>query len=750
MSGSLDEPFLYIKVAIPSSPLRSSLDYLPPTPMNKTALGNLLPGCRVLVPFRQQSVCGIVVGITSSTSVPRHKLKRIRQVLDENPIISEEIRRLLVWAADYYQNAIGEVFGIALPTALRQGHKTTLQQETIAWQVTEAGGQIKTDELRRAPKQQELLVYIAGCGGPIDEQHLNQKFAHWREPMRRLLEKGWVNRTEIIAPLAVKAEAPESNVTVDAHLNAEQQQAVDAVLESQQIFQPFLLEGVTGSGKTEVYLKLIESLATRGKHTLVLVPEINLTPQMIGRFKSRLNLVIEVLHSALTDKQRLDAWLQAQQGEIDVVIGTRSAITTPFPNLGLIIVDEEHDSSFKQQEGFRYSARDMAVMRAQILKIPVVLGSATPSFESLHNVNLGRYQRLTLEQRYGNAKPPRMQLVDLRSQPLFDGLSRQLLDAMKQHLGRGNQVLLFINRRGFAPTLLCHDCGWIARCQRCDSHMTYHHAKNKLRCHHCGAERRAEQRCPDCSGASLIPVGEGTERVEQALQKQLPGFDVIRIDRDTTRRKGSLESLLQEVHQGDAKILLGTQMLAKGHHFPDVTLVGILNVDQGLFSVDFRALERTAQLIVQVAGRAGRAEKPGEVMLQTHYPDHPLLQTLLQFGYAQFAQQALLEREQAGLPPFSYMALLRAEAVIASQPLEFLQEAKMLAQELIVQGIELLGPLPSPMEKRAGRYRAQLFIQSGNRAALHKLLHPWVLALEQSKLGRKVRWSIDVDPLDVY
>jgi primosomal protein N' (replication factor Y) len=321
---------------------------------------------------------------------------------------------------------------------------------------------------------------------------------------------------------------------------------------------------------------------------------------------------------------------------------------------------------------------------------------------------------------------------------------------MKQHLSKGNQVLLFINRRGFAPTLLCHDCGWIARCQRCDSHMTYHHGKQKLRCHHCGAERRAEQSCPDCSGSSLIPVGEGTERVEQALKKQLPDVGVIRIDRDTTRRKGSLESLLQEVHQGGAKILIGTQMLAKGHHFPDVTLVGILNIDQGLFSVDFRALEKTAQLIVQVSGRAGREEKPGEVMLQTHYPDHPLLQTLLESGYAEFAQQALKEREQTCLPPYSYMSLLRAEAVDAGQPMEFLREAKNLAQEYAVQGIELLGPMPSAMEKRAGRYRAQLIVQASQRSSLHKLLSPWVLALEKSKLGRKVRWSIDVDPVDVY
>ncbi|WP_455365373.1 primosomal protein N' [Kaarinaea lacus] len=731
-----------VKVAVPASPLRRVFDYL-----NNDY--SLVPGQRVQVSFRNRQVCGVVIGCASESNVPQARLKRIDKVLDEKPVIDRDIQQLLTWATAYYHHAIGEVFATALPVALRQGNESVLATE-YAWQITEAGRQLNPEQLKRSPKQREILAWLIEMKSPVAENELNQKFNNWRDPMRRLAEKGWVKKQALALTETSSNIPPPEHNSVNLTLNTEQQAAASLVLQSIHSFQPFLLEGITGSGKTEVYLKLIELFAAKNCQVLVLVPEISLTPQLTQRFQSKLTQSIGVLHSALTDKQRLDVWLRAKAGNVDVVIGTRSAITTPLPNLGLIIVDEEHDSSFKQQEGFRYSARDMAVMRAQILKIPVVLGSATPSFETLHNVNQGRYQHVKLAQRYGIAKPPRLHLVDLRSQPLFDGLSRQLLDAMKQHLAKGNQVLLFINRRGFAPTLLCHDCGWIARCQRCDSHMTYHHAKNKLRCHHCGAERRAEPTCPDCHSASLIPVGEGTERVEQTLKKHFPDNNVIRIDRDTTRRKGALESLLQEVHAGGAKILLGTQMLAKGHHFPDVTLVGILNVDQGLFSVDFRAMEKTAQLIVQVAGRAGRAEKPGEVMLQTHYPDHPLLQTLLQSGYGQFAQQALLEREQAALPPFSYMALLRAEAVNASQPMEFLCEAKTLAQELGVPGVELLGPLPSPMEKRAGRYRAQLFVQSSQRAVLHKLLHPWVQALEQSKPGRKVRWSIDVDPLDVY
>ncbi len=737
-------PILRIALDVPT---REIFDYLP---SKQTDLSKLQPGIRFQVPFGKRKLVGMLIEITDKSDLPVSRLKKVLECLDDTPVISRDTLKLLQWAAEYYHHPLGDVVVNALPTLLRTPLKITPAQEVL-WSVTGVGRSVDLNTLSRAPRQasllQQLLKYLDG----LAEQEIATVDSSWRATMKRLEEKGWVtSKQKNISRLhRVDFESDKEKVN-SIDLNADQYAAMEAVTKAFDSFTPFLLEGVTGSGKTEVYLETIDALAQRKQQALVLVPEINLTPQLTQRFQARFARPIAVLHSQLTDRQRLDAWLAAKEGEVDIVIGTRSAVTVQLPRLGLIIVDEEHDSSFKQQEGFRYSARDMAVMRAQILKIPIVLGSATPSFESLHNVNQERYRLLNLTQRFGTAKPPRMQLVDLRSQPLFDGLSRHLLDSMKQHLAKGNQVLLFINRRGFSPTLLCHDCGWIARCQRCDSHMTYHHAQNKLRCHHCGAERRAEQTCPDCDSTTLIPVGEGTERVEQTLLKHFSDNTVIRIDRDTTRRKGALENLLQEVHEGGAKILLGTQMLAKGHHFPEVTLVGILNVDQGLFSVDFRALEKTAQLIVQVAGRAGRAEKPGEVMLQTHYPDHPLLQTLLRSGYDEFAQQALLEREQAELPPFSYMALLRAEAVTSSQPLEFLREAKMLAQDLVVQGIELLGPIPSPMEKRAGRYRAQLFVQSGNRATLHKLLHPWVLALEQSKLGRKVRWSIDVDPLDVY
>jgi primosomal protein N' (replication factor Y) len=459
---------------------------------------------------------------------------------------------------------------------------------------------------------------------------------------------------------------------------------------------------------------------------------------------------VVVLHSGLSNQERLNAWLWARDGKASIVIGTRSAVFTPLARPAVIILDEEHDMSFKQQEGFRYSARDVAIKRGQLEKIPVVLGSATPSLESLENCHRRRYKKLELPQRAGSAKPPEVTVLDVRKQPMQDGLSALLLNAMRRHLAAGGQVLLFLNRRGYAPTLLCHDCGWVAKCKRCDAHMTLFAGQRRLRCHHCGAERPADPACPECASTELRPVGAGTERLEESLRRQFPDTGIARIDRDTTRRKGAMQSLLDSVHDGSSRILIGTQMLAKGHHFPEVTLVGMVDVDQGLFSADFRATERMAQLIVQVAGRAGRAEKKGQVLIQTHHPEHPLLQVLLQSGYAAFAKAALEERKQANLPPFSYLALLRAEAVDSGLPLQFLQQARRLAEAQQVGGVQILGPVPAPMERRAGRFRAQLLLQAGSRAVLHRLLTPWVLQLEGDKLGRKVRWSLDVDPQEMF
>jgi len=733
------------RIALPV-PTRGVFDYLPPA---KNFIDNPHPGIRCLVPFGKRQLVGVLVSVNQGSELAENRLKKVIECLDEEPLIDEVTVKLLLWASDYYHHPLGEVMLMGFPSLLRT-KLIASPSEHLIWSVSQSGRAQDPAALQRAPKQAELLAKLQNAAEGLSEQSLNEIEPNWRRAMKALEQKGLVeSRAEPVTRLDTVILGNEQTIKV-AHLNPEQEAAADTISESSTQFRVFVLQGITGSGKTEVYLEVIDRIIKDGKQALLLVPEINLTPQLTRRFQQRFPGQVAALHSQLTDQQRLYVWLAAKEGELDIIIGTRSAVTGQLPSLGLIIVDEEHDSSLKQQEGFRYSARDLAVMRARLLDIPVVLGSATPSFESLHNVERNRYQELKLSQRYGSAELPKMHLVDMRKQSLLEGISMQLIESMQRQLDNGNQVLLFINRRGFAPTLLCHDCGWVARCKRCDSHMTYHHHRHELRCHHCGASRKVEAECPDCHSSELIPLGEGTQRIEQALQKRFPDIEVLRIDRDSTRRKGSLEKMLDKIHEGGAKILIGTQMLAKGHHFPDVTLVGILNVDQGLFSVDFHAMERMAQLIIQVAGRAGRAEKPGQVLIQTHHPDHPLLQVLLNSGYEAFALQALHERQQACLPPYTYMAILRAEAVDASQPMKFLQKAAAMCHEASSGPHEILGPLPSPMEKRAGRFRAQLILQSAERSVLHALLSKVLPELEKLPLGRKVRWSIDVDPVDVY
>ena len=544
---------------------------------------------------------------------------------------------------------------------------------------------------------------------------------------------------------------PENEIkTTQLICNEGQQKAIDAVTKSLDEFNVFLLDGVTGSGKTEVYMQLIQTVLNRGQQVLVLVPEITLTPQLQQRFQTRFSTHIAISHSKITDLQRKNAWLLMQSGACSLLLGTRSALFTPLPNIGLIILDEEHDSSFKQQEGFRFSARDVAVMRGKLANVPIVLGSATPSLESLYNVFLERYTHLPLPQRAGNALPPLMQLLDVRQQKLQAGLSEYLIAEIRATLEKNEQVLLFLNRRGFAPTLMCHSCGWVARCVHCDANLVIHRNKNLLRCHHCGTEHRLISHCSLCQSPELTSLGQGTERLEFALAEIFADKTILRLDYDSTQKKGALEDFLTQIHAGKVDIILGTQMLAKGHHFPNVTLVAILDVDSGLFSTDFHSGEKLAQLIVQVSGRAGREQKQGKVLLQTHQPNHPLLNELLREGYAKFAQSELLAREAAMLPPFSYQALLRAQAEKEDTPQQFLESVAQLARSLNVQDVEILGSIPAPMARRAGQYRFQLLFQHSNRAALQQLLKQLVPQISTLKLANKVRWSIDVDPVDLF
>lgn len=724
---------LILKVAAPV-PLERIFDYLPPQDCDGRSLR---PGSRVLVPFGNRRQVGVLLAVAADSEVAVERLKPAIAVLDQTPLLAETDLKLLHWAARYYHHPLGEVMAAAFPVALRQGKPAVLDLP-YGYGLSPAGRETDLQALSRAPKQQALLQRLQA--GVLPEADL----ADCRPALKALLDKGLAERREL--PPSAAAAVAEPALAA----NAEQQAAIAGVVAGLGRFSVSLLEGVTGSGKTEVYMQIIASVLAQGKQVLVLLPEISLTPQLEQRFRRRFAVAMVATHSKLTDSQRLQAWLSMQQGRAAIMLGTRSALFTPLQRPGLIILDEEHDSSFKQQEGFRFSARDVAVARAKMLNIPVLLGSATPSLESLANVADGRYRLLHLPNRAGTAVAPSFQLLDIRNKRLQSGLSEPLLAEIRAALDDGQQVLLFLNRRGYAPVQICHGCGWVSRCRRCDANLVIHAAERLLRCHHCGAEHPLIKLCPACGTGELQALGLGTERIEQTLAELFPERSVVRLDKDTTQRKGALEGYLEQIHAGRAEIILGTQMLAKGHHFPGVTLVAILDIDSGLFSIDFHGAERLAQLIVQVAGRAGRAERPGRVILQTRQPQHPLLNTLLRQGYRAFADSALQERRQAGLPPFSHQALLRAQAGGSDAPRRFLQAVCAAIAELGAGSTQVLGPVAAPMARRAGAYRYQLLLQSPRRKELHRLLDALLPRLYQLPEAKKVRWSLDVDPLDLY
>ena len=727
-----------LRVAVPV-PIHTVFDYLPPQAYTPE---QLRPGIRVLVPFGRGERCGVLLETGSESKLKMDRLKRALVLMDKLPLLSSCDLAFLRWAAAYYQHPVGEVISAALPSRLRKG-KQPLKQTKTGWTLTPFGAAQNPAKLRRAPRQQSILRMLQAVTAGISQCQLDLEYGESRPILRRLEQKGLVERC------VIQPDSYKHGTVAAPTLNQAQQRAVETIDSGSAKFGVYLLDGVTGSGKTEVYLRLIELTVARGLQALILVPEIGLTPQLLRRFQQRLSASMVVMHSALSATEREHAWHDARQGRADVVLGTRSAVLTPFASLGLILVDEEHDLSFKQQEGFRYSARDMAVVRAQHVSCPIVLGSATPALGTLHNAYSGRYHHLVLSERAGDAIPPRLDLLDIRSVKIDGGVSPTLARLLEEETTAGNQVLLFLNRRGYAPQLTCYECGWIAQCSRCDARMTLHLEQSLLWCHHCGARRPMDHQCPGCGNGKLRTLGQGTERLEEVLHKRLPELRIVRIDRDSTRRKGSFELLLNDIREGKYRLLLGTQMLAKGHHFPDVTLVGILDVDQGLFGADFRAAERMAQLIIQVAGRAGRGSKPGRVIIQTRHPDHPLLQTLIRKGYPAFARESLAERRAAYLPPFSHQALLRAEANKPDSPAYFLEHAAQLAKEIADKSVEFWGPVPAPMERRAGRYRAHLLVQSEQRSTLQRLLSGWIPKLQSLKLARFVRWSIDVDPQEM-
>ena len=722
-----------LRVALPV-PLPRPFDYLPPHGVDPASVAI---GQRILVPFGARELIGIVIGhgVAEAGIEPKPALA----LPDPQPLLQGELLTSLHWLAAYLHAPLGDVLATAMPAALRRGEPLA-ETTRHGWRLTEAGRTALP--AMRAGKPQALAALLASLR---DEAWLDADHAGWRTPMRGLRERGLVERVALD-----RADATASPTKSAPALNPEQRSAADAIRAADG-FASFLLDGVTGSGKTEVYLDAIADCLARGKQALVLVPEIGLTPQALARFRARLGVPVHALHSGLNDGERAAAWLAAMRGQARVIVGTRSAVFVPLPEAGLVVVDEEHDGSYKQFDGIRYHARDFAIVRARALGVPIVLGSATPALESLHNARSGRHAHLRLRHRAGAAQPPAVRVLDVRKRPLQAGLSNEALDAIRAALRAGGQVLVFKNRRGYAPVLLCHDCGWSAHCTRCGtpekpSAMTVHGGGRRLQCHHCGHRRPVPLACPDCASLGLQPQGAGTERIEEVLQERFAGSTVLRIDRGSSQRRGALEQHFAELGTQPG-ILVGTQMLAKGHDLPNLTLVVVVGVDEGLFSADFRSAEKLAQLLVQVAGRAGRAVKPGTVLVQTHHPEHPLLHTLIAGGYHAFADAELEQREAAGFPPFTYLALLRAEAKHADPPMQFLQQAKDLLDDA---GIEISGPLPAPMPRRAGYLRAQLVLASSERRRLHAALEALVPRLHALPEARKLRWSLDVDPVELY
>lgn len=729
-----------VQVALPT-PLRQVFTYRYDGPV-------LAAGVRVRVPFGQRELVGWVLG--AATEAPEQgQLKGIVAVLDEQPLVSNALWQLMRWAANYYQHPVGDALTQMFPVLIRQGAAALAVVEV--WRLTRHGEVLAASDLARSTRQQvawqALQAHIPqGLSWPALRamgisrdalQALAKK--QLAAPSEQLLHQGGAWPADCLASPALP-------------LNDEQAQACEHVLSAGPGFRVWLLYGITGSGKTEVYLQLIANVLAAGKQVLVLVPEIALTPQTVSRFRARFAIPIAVLHSGLTDNARLQAWQQARMGAAGIVIGTRSAVFTPMAALGLIVIDEEHDASFKQHEGFRYHGRDVAVRRAQLEGVPIVLGSATPSLESLGQVQQQRYGLLRLRQRAANAQAPRVRCVDLREQILQAGLAPVTLKAIASTLARGEQVLVFLNRRGYAPVLICHSCGWQAQCARCDAKPTLHRDPMRLSCHHCGSEQRPPSHCPECGSSDLRPVGVGTERLAEQLTQHFSHVPVYRIDRDSTRRKGLLEDTLQALHQPHPAILVGTQMLAKGHHLPEVTLVVVPDCDGGLFSADFRAPERLLQLLVQVSGRAGRASKPGEVILQTHQPEHPLLVQLLTQGYSASAQTLLSERRLLDMPPYAHLALVRAESTQAALPAEVLQAAAEQLRAWKVESalaVDVWGPMPAALTRKAGMTRWLLLVKSPQRRDLHSLVQRLIAWMSSQPTARALRWSVDMDPQDV-
>tara|TARA_B100001057_G_scaffold492531_1_gene585093 strand:- start:664 stop:2892 length:2229 start_codon:yes stop_codon:yes gene_type:complete len=728
-----------IEVLVPI-PLMEKFSYLAP----KDDQAPLKQGSRVLVPFGRRTLVGIIWNFSKKDSSDPRKYKHIIKVLDDRPLLDSHSMDLAEWASRYYHYPLGEIISYFFPPSLRKGKEASFKESKYL-ELTSKGSFLKDEDLARAPGQKKLVSLLK------EKKELSAKSAKAygisNAVINGLEQKGYISKFS--RELSPYKKVKDNKLLPSKKLNKEQVEAVKSIKGSQDKNQTFLLDGITGSGKTEVYLQAIQDVVNNGKQALILIPEIGLAPQAEERFKEYFGDRVMSFHSAKNDREKVDAWLGASRGLVDIIIGTRSSVFLPMKNLGIIVVDEEHDLSFKQMDKFRYSARDMALYRAKLEKIPVVLASATASLETLKNAQEGKYKVLKLSQRATGASLPAFQAVDLRGKELNEGLSSELLEATQSELSKGNQVLIFLNRRGYAPSMICKVCGWISNCERCDALMTVHKNPLKLHCHHCESQKAYPNKCPSCDSNDFLTYGFGTERLEEFLHNRFPGVTTLRIDSDSTKKKETLNEYFHEIRKGNPLILLGTQLLAKGHHFPEVTLVGIVDADSGLFSADFRGSERVAQLLTQVSGRAGRDKKPGRVILQSYCPDHPQIEEIVTGSYEKFTKKLLEERKASKIPPFSYQAKIFAESPKSLTSRDFILNLlnKSKIDEKLKSNLRIIGPLPSIMEKKSGVFRWELSVFSTNRSNLHKFLDVMQSRLYHPKLSKSVRWSIDVDPL---
>ncbi len=707
----------------------------------RTGESKVRTGMRVRVPLGRRQCVGLVLADDVRSAVSAEKLVDIGEVLDREPLLSEQTLSLLSWISTYYHYPFCHVLAQALPENLRKGGVVPPSREKY-WRA------IKSEEstvlLNRATRQRELYELLE-AGDPVSEHQLGLAFRNWRPTLRALETKKLVClAAQAALPLLLHKTKPRLT------LNDEQNQALNAMRKNVGQFVCCVLEGITGSGKTELYLRLSENILSAGQQVLVLVPEVGLVAQVVKAFSAQYTCPVIPYHSQLSAGARMKAWKQAQGRSACVLVGTRSVVFLSMPKLGLVVVDEEHDLSYKQQDKLRYHARDVAIKRAQMQNVPVMLCSATPSLESLHNTQIGRYQHCALNKRHDGAYLPEVKVMDLRGCRLKGGISEGLFSEIEQSLAQEGQVLLFLNRRGYAPQMLCSQCGEVLFCEDCDSPLCFHRHDNILRCHHCHRTVRRPNRCVQCMANHFQVVGIGTERIEEVLKERFPSTNVIRIDADSTRRKGEFERRLSEVRAGLPCIMVGTQLLSKGHHLPGVILTGIVNVDQRLYSIDFRSMEKLGQLVTQVSGRAGRGKSPGKVVLQTYHPNHPQILKLLKKGYRNFALELLKERKAAELPPYRFFAAVNAASRQAALPLVFLSTVRNLLKELAgTQDFEMRGPVPAFMEKKAGRHRAQLLLIGQHRSELNCYLRQAVAHIRKMKKNKDLHWHIDVDPMEM-